>query len=410
VSEPSSSQAVLDEIAALARGDDLARLVHTVAFAAADERRGTLTDGLAEVTERAGLKPEDAETRFGNALRALERGDTEAAGSPSRALLSGLLARGVALSPPVGADAEARVAEALLWLAAHSSADALLSIDAALGDKAGGLWVAVAALVRKIDAGSAPLLGRPCALVGAAALCESPSDAALAEACLLVDEIHDAVVKSLLGALLGANVSSQGAEAPAAAPASIPALTGVLVEGEVAVPPRGPAALVLLGVTGILAAMHVCRLVARVALRYRRPAELRVTAKGVTLKSHTEILGRTLRERETVIPIESLLRATREVRYPRLGLYAGLFALAVGSYFGASMLIDGVRAGSPELIGIAALLAAAGVGLDFLLESAGGGMRGKCRIVLVPRAGAALAIGEVDPVQADAALGRLKRA
>jgi hypothetical protein len=421
VSEATSPQAVLDEIAALARGDDLARLVHTVAFAAADERRGTLTDGLAEVFERAGLKPEDAETRFGNVLRALERSETEAAGSASRALLSGLLARGVALSPPVGADAEARVAEALLWLASHTPADALSGIDAALGEKAGGLWVAVAALVRKIDAGSAPLLGRPGALVGAAALCESASDAALAEACLLVDEIHDPVVKSLLGALLGANVAAPKAEVPpegeeappaSAGPASAQASgrSGVVVEGEVVAPPRGPAALVLLGITGILAAMHVGRLVARLALRYRRPAELRVTPKGVTVKSHTEVLGRTLREREVVIPIESLLRATREVRYPRLGLYAGLFALAVGSYFGASMLIDGVRAGSPELIGVAALLMAAGVGLDFLLESAGGGMRGKCRVVLVPRGGPALAVGDVDPVQADAALGRLKRA
>jgi hypothetical protein len=183
----------------------------------------------------------------------------------------------------------------------------------------------------------------------------------------------------------------------------------VVVEGELMAPPRGPAALVLLGITGILAAMHIARLVGRIALRYRRPAELRVTPKGVTVKSHTEILGRTLREREVVIPIEGLARATREVRYPRLGLYAGLFALAAGSYFGASMVIDGVRAGSPELIGIAALLLAAGVGLDFLLEGASGATRGKCRVVLVPRAGAALAVGEVDPALADAALARLKR-
>ena len=41
-----SPQAVLDEIATLARGDDLARLVHTVAVAAADERRSRIEDGL----------------------------------------------------------------------------------------------------------------------------------------------------------------------------------------------------------------------------------------------------------------------------------------------------------------------------------------------------------------------------
>jgi hypothetical protein len=63
-----------------------------------------------------------------------------------------------------------------------------------------------------------------------------------------------------------------------------------------------------------------------------------VTARGVTFKSHTEILGRVLRERE-VIPVESILRAAREVRYPRLGLYAGLLSLAVGSFFGVARII-----------------------------------------------------------------------
>src|SRR5690349_22606686 len=97
-----SAKAVLDEIAAKPRGDDLARLVHTVAFAAADERRTSLGDGLAEVAERAGIKPDDAKTMYGNALRALETAGTEASGSDARTLLGALLARGVALSPPVG--------------------------------------------------------------------------------------------------------------------------------------------------------------------------------------------------------------------------------------------------------------------------------------------------------------------
>jgi hypothetical protein len=393
MSEGNSPQAVLDAIAALPRGDDLARLVHTVAFAAADERRTTLADGLAEVAERAGIEAADAETPFGNALRALERGSAEAAGSATRALLSGLLARGVAISPPAGADAEARVAEALLWLSTNTSVDALAAVDAALGDKADGLWTAVAALVRRIDAGSAPLLGRAGALIGAAALRESTSAAARAEVATLASDVRDPIVRSLLAG-------------EAAAPSEIGA---AVAAGEMLSTPRGPVALVLLGLTGILAAEHAARLLGRIALRYRRPAELRVTDKGITLKSRTELLGKTVRERELVIPKGSLLKAAREVRYPRLGLYAGLFALAIGSYLGASLFVDGVRAGSPEYIGIAALLVAAGVGLDFLLENAGSGMRGKCRVVLVPRKGPAVAIGEVDPAAADAALSILKR-
>ncbi len=269
-------------------------------------------------------------------------------------------------------------------------------------------------MVRKIDAGSVPLLGRPGALVGAASLRESTSTTAQLEAEALAVEVKDPVVRALLA--VSSSVSlADGAPAPSGSspsgspPGATPGGSGAraVVAGELLSTPRGPVALVLLGVTGILAAVHLARLLARLALRYRRPAELQVTARSLVLKTHTELLGRVLREREVVIPVESLLRASREVRYPRLGLYAGLFALAVGSYFGISLLIDGVRAGSPELIGIAALLLAAGVGLDFLLESAGSGLRGKCRMVIVPRKGPALAIGDVDATAADAALKTL---
>jgi hypothetical protein len=388
-----SPEAVLEEIAAHPRGDDLARLVHTVAFAAADERRSTLSDGLAEVAERAGIKREDAELPSGNVLRALERGSLEAAGSATRGLLAALLARGIALSPPQGEGAEARVAEALLWLSTSSSIDALTAIDGALDVKADGLWRAVAEIVRRIDAGGAPTFGRAGAVIGAAALRESRSDAAREQARALATEVRDPIVRSLLS----------GAPAPSADEG------GSVVIGEQVAGPRHAAMLVLLGITGVLLAMHVVKLVARLALRYRRPAELRVTQKGVTLKSRTELLGRTLREAELVIPIESLVEATREVRFPRLPMYTGLFALALGSYFGVALFIDGARVGSPAMLGTGALLVAGGIGLDFLLESATSGLRGRCRVVLSPRKGEAVAVADVDPKAADAALTRLKR-
>lgn len=389
-----TAPAVLEEIAAHKRGDDLARLVHTVAFAAADERRTSLADGLAEVAERAGIATEDAETPFGNVLRALERGSAEAAGSATRALLAALLARGVALSPPQGEGAEARVAEALLWLSTNTSVDALSAIDAALGDAAAGLWRAVARLVRRVDEGGMPLLGRAGAVIGAAALRESSSDAARAEAQALAADVRDPIVRSLLRGAPAAGADDAGA---------------AIAAGELTPPPLHPAKLILLGVTGILAALWVGRLVGRLALRYRRPAELRVAGGRVTLRARTELLGRTLRERETVIPEGGLVRATREVRFPGILLYTGLFALALGSYLGAALFIDGARAGSPELIGIGALLVAGGVGLDFLLGNAQSGLRGRCRVVLVPRKGPAFAVGDLEPSVADAALRRLKR-
>jgi hypothetical protein len=305
-----SPHAVLDELAGHLRGDDLARLVHTAAFAAADERRPGLSDGLAELVERAGLTPEDAETRFGNVLRALERGTSEGAGSAGRVLLSTLLARGVALSPPSGEEAESRVAEALVWLATHTSLDALTALDATLGERAEGLWRAVASLVRRADEGSVPELGRAGAVIAASALRTSMSLAARAEAAALADEVRDPIVRSLLR------------DAPSGGPGR--ATEPAPIEGELVPPPRGPVPVVLLAVTGLLLVLRLGRLLGRLLLRYRRPAELQVTARGLTIRSRTELFGRTLKEREMHIPVEALLRASREVRYPRLGLYAGL--------------------------------------------------------------------------------------
>ncbi|APR77335.1 Hypothetical protein A7982_02682 [Minicystis rosea] len=384
---------MFEEIAAHKRGDDLARLVHTVAFAAADERRQSLADGLAEVAERAGITAEDAETPYGNVLRALERGGAESAGSATRTLLAALLARGVALSPPQGESAEARVAEALLWLSTNTSIDALAAVDEALAGKAAGLWRAVATLVRRIDDGGAPLLGRAGAVIGASALRESTSAVARDEAQALATEVRDPIVRSLLsGAGTAADESGSA-----------------LAAGELSTPPRHPVKLVLMSITGILLVMHVARLVGRIALQYRRPAEIRVNGQGVVLRSKTELLGRTLRERETVIPADGLVRATREVRFSAILLYTGLFTLALGSYFGVALFIDGARVGSPEMIGIGALLVMGGVGLDFLLGTAHSSIRGRCRVVLVPKKGPAFAVGDLEPAVADAAIARLKR-
>jgi hypothetical protein len=144
-------------------------------------------------------------------------------------------------------------------------------------------------------------------------------------------------------------------------------------------------------------------------LHYRRPAERRITARGATLLTTTELIGRTLRTEETFLPVESLLRASREVRYPRAASYAGLLALALGSYLGISFGIDGARAGSPELLGFGALLVVVGVSLDFVITHVASKSQGRCRVLLVPRRGRTIALAGVDPALADAALGRLHR-
>ncbi len=380
-------QAVLAELASHPRGDELARLAHAVAFTCADERKISLPDGVQDAAAQLSLSDKDADTSFGNVISALRPGSSTPANPGTRALLSALLARGVALSLPDGVEAERRVVEALVWVAAHTSIDALVSLDAALGSKADGLWRQTSALVRRIEDGSSNV-GRAGALVAAAALGSSTSPVARDEAKALGTDTRDPVVQALLA---NAMRSGEGASA----------------SGEMIPAPRGPVALVLMAITGLLIIVPIVRGFGRIFLRYRAPTELRLSASSITLLTKTELLGRTVREREIVVPLDQLTSIARDVRYPRLALYAGLFALAVGSYIGVSLFVDGARAGSPDLLGMGALIVAVGVALDFVLANLVPVGRGRCRMLITPNNGPALAIGDVDPKRADALLQRI---
>jgi len=198
------------------------------------------------------------------------------------------------------------------------------------------------------------------------------------------------------------------APAPAAAPAAAAAVSPVV--GELAPAPRGPVATGLLAFTGILFVAHAARLVGRWVLAYRRPAEITLSEDGgVRVHWKTQLLGRTLRDRAVVVPRTGLARATRDVRYPSIALYAGLLALAVGSWVGVAAFVDGVRAASPSLLAWGLAIVALGLGIDFALSSLAPGARGRCRLLVVPRDGSRLCIGDVDTARADAVLARLSK-
>jgi hypothetical protein len=157
----------------------------------------------------------------------------------------------------------------------------------------------------------------------------------------------------------------------------------------------------------LLFVLRGARLVARLALSYRRPAEVTLSAASVTIHERTLLLGRTLRDREVVIARTGLVRAAREVRYPRVALYTGLFALALGSYVGVLTFADGVRAASPSLLLLGIVIVGAGIGLDFVLGSLLPGSRGQCSVLFVPRRGKAMCVTGVDAKRADSALAKL---
>jgi hypothetical protein len=181
-------------------------------------------------------------------------------------------------------------------------------------------------------------------------------------------------------------------------------------EGELVTPPRGPLLTAALAITGILLVLELARLIAKYVLSLKRPTEVRLSASGLDVRGRTSMIGKVLREYETVIPRDGLVRATREVRYPSLAMYAGLIALALGSYLGIGLAVDGVRAASPSMLGTGLLIALLGLGLDFALTSVVPSVKGKSRVVLVPRRGPILCVAEVDPAHADVVLATLSGA
>jgi hypothetical protein len=173
-------------------------------------------------------------------------------------------------------------------------------------------------------------------------------------------------------------------------------------------PPRSAVATVVLGLTGILFAVRAAQIVGRLALSYRRPGELSITPGGdVRVRWRVLLLGATLRERDVVVPRTSLVRAEREARFAGAALYAGLLALVVGSYVGMGTFVDGVRAASPALLGAGLVIAAAGLAIDYVLGHVSPSSAGRCRVVVAPRTGPALCVGQVDIARADALLARL---
>lgn len=368
---------------------DLASIANALMTSAVAARKLERPDKtVKKLADERHLAREDAATSFGNALDVLERGPESNA---QEALARALAAHAVALrslEDPKGLDS---TAAELLWLAAHTPFDATGLIDRALGDRAAGVWDALADRIRRFDQGSLPTLGRGEALVAAVALSSSSAASASKHTSALAAEAHDPKLARVLRARLDAE--------------PLEPVTGEMVPG-----PWSAAATAALAMTGVLFVMRASRVLGSLALAYKKPAHVVLAGDGgIRIQWRIEMLGRTLRDRDVLVPRSALLRATREVRYPRLAFYAGLLALVGGSYLGMSAFVDGVRSASPSLLAAGLAIAALGVALDFVLSSVAPGARGRCMILFVPREGQKLCIGGVDVRRADALLARLAR-
>lgn len=369
-----------ETLARSARLPDLVAMTSAVVGEAAAQHSAawSFVQKVTAAAEEAKLSRADADTPYGNALKVLESGPE---GPAEKALASALWAHAVAESARKDED---KAAGDILWLATHTAFDALPLLDRALGDDAQDLWKAIADRVKRIDEGRGGALGRAEALVGVAAIATTSENDRIKNE--LANKLTDPVMQRVLAVDKEANV--------------------LRFEGEAINAPRGPVATALLAMTGILFVMHGVRLIAKLALAYKRPAEVTLTDSGIRVKSRTEMLGKTLREHEHVIVRSGLVRVTREVRYPRAAFYAGLLALALGSYVGVRAFSDGVRSASPSLLLVGLVIVAIGIGLDFLLGSVIPSSRGRIRVAFVPRSGRTLCVGDVEADRADDVLKR----
>lgn len=359
----------------------LVERVRTAALGAAARRDASALGAPGSVPE---LTSEQATTRFGDVLEILARGTA----SPTEAtLLSVLIALGVADDFPSAPETELDRAKDLCFLAAHSPFNAPLVVDAVLGpQRVAAFWRAVAQLAE-------PTLAEPSdrsiSLAALAALASSTSDAGHAAAAELGARTLDPLARALL-----------------TRPTS---KVATRLSGELSPAPHGPVATLFLAFTGILLFTRGVRAVGRLALALKQPAELRVSERGLECSHRTELLGRVIGTKETLIPIANLARVTREVRYPRLGLYLGLVALAVGSYLGMSLLVDGARVpgGSLPLLGMGLVVLALGLVVDYGITVLSDNVRGRCRIVVIPKKGKRICVGALDPASADAMVSAL---
>ena len=389
-----SIEELLSGLNAHPRIDELRSLVRAAALDAAAARRSDFASrfniGTAPTTGRehvpAGLDREGAQTAHGNVLDLLENGAEKPA---ERRLLGALLALGVAERLPETVAEEDGLAAHLVWLAAHTYVDAFEALDVVLAERADGIWRAVAQIAER-PSDVASDFGLTEALVAAVALTTSNAPAVRALRQEVSGRVQDPAVRAVL-----TRAGLPGGEA--------------LLSGELAPAPYGVVVTALLTVTLLLAVLSLLRTIGRLALSYRRPAELRLTDRGLELTHRIELLGKVLRDRATVVPLSNLARVTREVRYARLGLYAGLLALVLGTYFGMGLFVDGVRVpgGSLSLLGLAVLLMVLGLGADFVLSGASDNVRGKCRLVVEPHKGRRVCIAALDPRRADQMLSSI---
>lgn len=383
----------------------VAEVAAAIAAKLADSRqRHAATAEIEDAAQQVGLERPQAQTDYGNVLSILERGAEDPA---ERAIVSAFVAAGVVRAIETDPGASRKWAERLAWLGAHAGFDPLAALpDGIALDVVRPLHRAVAELARQIDLGKVPEAHRAELIVATAALADAVdgpgADAEVAQiVSRLAADLKDPVASRL--------ITARAADAPATVVQTGP--SAAALHGKLAPVPRSALVTIFLALTGLLLLRALAILIGDHVLGLKRDARVELLPSSIELRSKVSLLGRELRDIHAIYPNDGLSSVARDVRYPSLPLYVGLLALLIGTYAGVSFLSWGVQSASPRLLGYGLLALIAGIVLDLGLTSLLPGLRGECRLVIVPTKGRKVCVGRLDLQSTDRLLAELgKRA
>jgi hypothetical protein len=381
------------ELEALQAGPRLEALAFDVVSRQAEGR--LLFAGKEYVERRAeehGVKADDAKTSAGNPFAVLSRGaETEG----ERTLVSALAARG--FSRAFSAEAEdgrgalvSRFVRHLDFLELCTPLSILPLLGICLSPEAlGAVHREIAQ--RVVDDGSGERGKSP----------QNRAKNAARLAALAASDTESA--RSAMASVLATRGldPALSAYAAALAPGTLPAGTTAPLLGLLERRRRSSTARALMLVTGLaLVGWALKGLLALIGAR--REVDLRITPGGLELEERTRAFGRVLRQTRSAFTFAGLQSVMREVRYPRLHLYAGAIALAIGVLSGGTWIFDGIRGGDFVLASVGAGVMLAGAVLDLVLDVVVPAHQGRVVVEVTAERGRRIRVGGLALAEADA--------
>jgi hypothetical protein len=385
------------------RAPALAALACDVLGAQAEGR--TLFSGQRFMAQRAsahGLDAESAKTELGNLLGMLERGPSDAS---EHALVAAFAARGV-WDAWLAADASGQRAWLDKWVAALDWLETTTRYRVwqcliGLADAAslGALCDAVAQAALRDDAvvstiGPDEPLVRARLSLRIALLRLAPIDAARPALLRVRARASDASTRAL---------SAIGLGDPLDAPSPAEMLR---VFGAVASATHSAWLRALRVLTGY-ALVHALLRALGFVVRLRRELELELDGRSLRERRRTWLLGRVVRSRDAIYPLERVRGAARTARYALVRTLLGLASLSIGVLLGGHFLFDALRGGATGLLSAAALVIGLGAALDLALDVLGSARRGQVRVQIDVSGAPSLALAGAPLADADRFLDAL---